>query len=585
MPATDSLPWWRILTTYLLPQWRSAVPLAALLLTGIALDLANPQILQVFIDDATSDAPVITLTHLAVIFIVIALASQAVKALAAYFSLDVGWSATNRLREDLALHCLRLDLAFLNTRTPGEFIERIDGDLTALSNFFSEFVIRILGNLLLLAGVLVLLWRAHGLMGLSLTLYALVTLAAMIALRHFAIKAGTNERQASAVNFGFLEERLVGLDDIRANGGGSFVMRRFTLIQRVLYHAGRRALILRSMSWSVTLMLFALGNVVVFGVSAYLFATHQVQIGTIYLFFQYNLMLQDPLEQITRQMQDFQKAAASIVRVREMLARRSRMRDGKRLLPVRPAGGLAVRFDHVSFAYDDEETPVLRDIHFSLKPGQVMGLLGRTGSGKTTISRLLFRLYDPTSGAVRVGGVKTTDLRIADLRRHVGMVTQDVQLFNASVRDNVTFFDDAISDKRILAVVQQLGLEGWMAKLPHGLDTMLAAGGGGLSAGEAQLLAFIRIFLRDPEVIVLDEPSSRLDPATERLIERGMAALLHGRTGIIIAHRLATVERADTILVLDGGHIVEYGPRATLARDPKSRYAALLEQGREEVLA
>ncbi|HKD76952.1 MAG TPA: ABC transporter ATP-binding protein, partial [Ktedonobacterales bacterium] len=133
--------------------------------------------------------------------------------------------------------------------------------------------------------------------------------------------------------------------------------------------------------------------------------------------------------------------------------------------------------------------------------------------------------------------------------------------------------------------VRQLGLESWLVKLPHGLDTMLAAGGGGLSAGEAQLLAFIRIFLRDPGVVVLDEPSSRLDPATERLIERGMAGLLRGRTGIIIAHRLATVERADTILVLDGGHVVEYGPRVALAQDPTSRYAALLEQGREEVLA
>ncbi len=190
MPATDSLPWWRLLVTYLLPQWRRAVPLAVLLLTGIALDLTNPQILQVFIDDATANAPAIILTHLALIFIVIALASQAVKVVAAYFSLDVGWSATNRLREDLALHCLWLDLAFLNTHTPGEFIERIDGDLTALSNFFSEFVIRILGNLLLLGGVLVLLWRARGLMGLSLTLYALVTLAVMITLRRFAMITG-----------------------------------------------------------------------------------------------------------------------------------------------------------------------------------------------------------------------------------------------------------------------------------------------------------------------------------------------------------------------------------------------------------
>lgn len=582
MPSQDTLSWWRLLVTYLGPQWRKALPLGVLLLGGIALDLANPQILQVFINDATNHVPVSTLMRLAVIFLIIALISQISKATAAYFGLNLGWSATNKLREDLALHSLRLDLTFLNTRTPGEFIERIDGDLTALSNFFSEFVIRILGNLLLLVGIVILLWYANGLMGLALTVYTLVTLAAMIALRQVAIRAGTSERQASANTFGFLEERLAGLDDIRANGGGAFVMHRFTLIQRTLYWAGRRALILRSMGWSVTLTLFALGNVLVFGISAYLFTTHQVQIGTIYLFFQYNLMLQDPLEQITRQMQDFQKAAASLVRVRDLLSRRSQLKDGPSDLS---SGALSLSFNDVSFTYDDEDTSVLSDITFTLQPGQILGLLGRTGSGKTSISRLIFRLYDPTTGTIQIGGVETRKLRIADLRRHVGMVTQDVQLFNATVRDNVTFFDDAIPDERILSVIGQLSLESWLAKLPQGLDTMLSANGGGLSAGEAQLLAFIRVFLRDPGLVVLDEPSSRLDPATERLLEHGMTTLLRGRTGIIIAHRLATVERADMIMVLDGGHIAELGPRASLAKDPQSRYAMLLEAGREEVHA
>jgi ATP-binding cassette subfamily B protein len=220
-----------------------------------------------------------------------------------------------------------------------------------------------------------------------------------------------------------------------------------------------------------------------------------------------------------------------------------------------------------------------------LQPGQVIGLLGRTGSGKTTLSRLIFRLYDPTAGAIRLAGVDLRDLALADLRARVGMVTQDVQLFAASVRENLTLFDTAISDERIEAALRELGLWDWVQALPNGLETQLGAGGQGLSAGEAQLLAFVRVLLRDPGLVILDEASSRLDPATGRLLEKAVTRLLAGRTGIIIAHRLATVQRADSILILEHGRTVEYGVRAELAADPNSRFAQLLVTGMEEVLA
>jgi ABC-type multidrug transport system fused ATPase/permease subunit len=211
--------------------------------------------------------------------------------------------------------------------------------------------------------------------------------------------------------------------------------------------------------------------------------------------------------------------------------------------------------------------------------------LGRTGSGKTTISRLLCRLYDTSAGSVRLDGADVRAMPLAELRRRVGVVTQDVQLFQATVRENLTFFDARVPDARILGVIAQMGLESWLARLPQGLDTPLEGGGGGLSAGEAQLLAFIRVFLRDPGLVILDEPSSRLDLATERLIERGVGALLRGRTAIIIAHRLATVQRADLILTLGDGRILEFGPREALARDPQSHFAHLLRTGLETALA
>ena len=224
----------------------------------------------------------------------------------------------------------------------------------------------------------------------------------------------------------------------------------------------------------------------------------------------------------------------------------------------------------------------------------MLGLLGRTGSGKTTLTRLLFRLYDPNIGTIRLGSnghqsgsTQMIDVRqasLANLRRHIGLVTQEVQLFRATVRDNLTFFDKTTPDEQILAVIEVLGLSDWYSSLPEGLDTELETGGASLSAGEAQLLAFTRVFLKDPGLVILDEASSRLDPATEQLIERAVDRLLQNRTGIIIAHRLRTVHRADQIMIIEAGHIREFGPYRRLVEDPNSRFSQLLQTGLEEVL-
>ncbi|MBN1657206.1 MAG: ABC transporter ATP-binding protein, partial [Anaerolineae bacterium] len=358
-----------------------------------------------------------------------------------------------------------------------------------------------------------------------------------------------------------------------------------------------------------SIMLFALATAAAFAVGARLYYAGALTIGAVYIVFHYTRMLEQPIDQIVRQLQDLQRAGASIVRVRELLAVESGLPEVP-AGPVLPDGALAVLFDGVSFGYHDAPPapgassddgddqamdevvaappePVLCNVHFSLAPGRVLGLLGRTGSGKTTVTRLLFRLYDPDAGAVYLGAppVDLRALPLQGLRRRVGLVTQNIQLFHATVRDNLTFFDRTIADRRILEVLAGLGLEEWVRGLPAGLDTVLDSGGGGLSAGEAQLLAFTRIFLQDPGLVILDEASSRLDPATERLVENAVGRLLENRTAIIIAHRLGTVQRADEILILDGGQVEEVGVRAELARDPGSRFAELLRTGMEEVLA
>lgn len=565
---------------YLRPQGWKAILLGVLLFSSIGSQLITPQLLRTFIDNAQAGAEIQSLLTIAIIFLVAGIANQLLSAFATYVGADVGWSATNLLRSDLARHLLRLDMSFHNDRTPGELVERIDGDITALANFFSRFFVRVAGSLLLLLGTLILLYREDWRVGLALTLYTLISVWALNQSRNLAVDATSQEREGTAQVFGFIEERLAGLDDLRANGGAPYVLRRYYDVTRTWFKNSYKAWMQRSLIWTLAMSLFSFGDVLAFGMGVWLFTTGAITLGTVYLFYQYTNMLAAPLEQITQEMQELQKAGASVGRVAELLQLNTALKDGDGT-PL-PDGALAVEFENVAFAYNEQDR-LLEEITLTIPAGTVVGLLGRTGSGKSSLTRLLFRLYDPTEGNIWLGGVDLRLPHLQELRHRISMVTQDVQLFHATVRDNVTFFNRDISDARILKVVDELGLTQWFDMFPDGLDSMLTSGGSGLSAGEAQLLALVRAFLQNPGLVVLDEPSSRLDPATERLIEQAMARLLEGRTAIIIAHRLATVERADQIVILDHGRILEQGPRAELAHNPTSRFYRLLQTNLAEV--
>lgn len=570
-----------LLKTYLAAQLSRVLLLAALLCGDIVLQLVNPQLLRIFIDAITTPAAQTSFLWIAGLFIGVALAQQVVKVGASYLSERVGWNATNALRIDLARHLVQLDMGFHKQHTPGELIERVDGDISALANFFSQFVIKVLGNLLLLLGVLIVLsiqdWRA----GLALSLFALVALILMNSVRSVAVKPWKVYRQASAELYGFLEERLHGTEDIRSSGAQAYVTRRLHGYTRQRFRSGRKARLTSVIVWSMPILSTLVGTMVAFLVIAWFSATGSMTLGMAFLIYYYTQLIFQPIQSISEQMDDFQKASASFARIHELFQVKSELKDGPGA-PF-PPGALAVEFDHVSFGYGEEEMTV-QDLTFKIQPGEVLGLLGRTGSGKTTLTRLLFRLYDPAQGTIRLGSTDLREARLADLRAAIGIVTQDVQLFHATVRDNLTFFDKNCDDTRIIQALDTLGMRSWYEGLPAGLDTMLAANGGGLSAGEAQLLAFARVFLKDPAVVILDEASSRLDPATERLLERAIDALLQGRTSIIIAHRLSTIRHTDTLLVLEGGRVREYGPRAQLAADNTSHFAHLLRTANEEAL-
>lgn len=559
-----------LLTRYLGPQRGRVVLLTILALASVALQVVNPQLIRAFIDGALSGRDGADLGAIAALFIAAVLVSQAVAIAATYVAETVGWTATNALRTDLAAHLLGLDMSFHKAHTPGEMIQRIDGDVEALSTFFSRFTLYVAANLVLMMGVLALLLREDWRLGLTISIFATTALVALVWLRILVMPRWLALREAQAQFYGFLSEHLTSREDVRGNGARTYAMQRFhNHLQRWQPVAVRSGMGFAWM-WMSSLALFTLGNVVALAFAYSLWAEGAVTIGSVYLIFHYTEMLRRPIEQIREQIQQLQNAGASVVRVQQLLQVRSRIVDrGTRTLQ---NGPLQLNARDVSFGYEPDEL-VLEQVSLSLEPGEILGLVGRTGGGKTTLGRLIVRLYEPSEGVIRLNGIDLAELPVDELRRRVGVVSQDVQILDGSVRDNLTFFDPTPDDRQSLAAIESLGLGAWFGSLPAGLDSRVSRAD--LSAGEAQMLACARVFLTDPGLVILDEATSRLDPATQRLVDIAMTRLLEGRTAILIAHRLSTLERVRTVAVMEQGRIVELGPYSALLANPASRFSHL----------
>lgn len=575
------------LYTYLSPQITQVFWLVFVLLTNIVLQLINPQIIGYFIDTAMTGVVDGKLYFAVLIFIAIALITQVFSIAVKYLSEAIAWSATNALRSDLVKHCLYLNFSFHKSRTPGELIERVDGDVNALSRFFSQMVIDIFGNIILLLGILSVLFWQNKLAGTCLGIFSAIALFSLLGLRPFAIAPWTKYRQVSAEFFGFIGEHISGLEDIRGNGAINYVMHRFLKFQQQwlsVYHQARFA---ATTLWGSTVGLFTVGNALGLAITAYLWKQQDITIGVAYILFYYTNLLQEPIEKIREQLEEFQQAEASIYRIQEILnlPRELDTQSGNVLGDRRELKGISVDFENVCFNYEPDNhetinnliTPdskewILQDISFDLKANRVLGIVGQTGSGKTTITRLLLKFYQPQLGSIYFNKIPITQISTQELSQHIGVVTQDVQIFKTTIRNNLTFYDENISDTQILDVLDDLNLSTWLNSLPQGLDTELNLESTGISAGEAQLLAFARVFLKNPSLIILDEASSRLDGNSEKLLETAIDKLLLGRTAIIIAHRLQSLQRADEILILENGRVIEYGDRQTLTNKLNSYF-------------
>lgn len=570
---------WRALMALVRPDAARWAALSALLAASSALSLAGPLVIRQVVDRARTGATTAALANLAVVYLLIAAATGVIAVIVAWAATITAWRTTNQIRLRMTRHVLGLDHEFHRRHTPGELIQRVDGDVTSVSDFLGRVVPRAVGAGFLVVGMLIVLAVLDVRLALGAFAYVLLAVAVVVRGRHRAVTEASDEMGSYARLYGGIEERLTAAEDLRANGAGAHALNRFVEESgQALHSSVRRERAFLRMWWAVQGSVAA-GVSVSLAVGAALVAADAISVGTAFLLLQYVLLLGRPLEDIVQQLETVQKANGAMVRVIDLLGVQPAIADHGTIAP--PSGPLSVNFDHVSFSYGDDH-PVLQNIDLHIAAGRSVGIVGRTGSGKTTASRLILRLVEVTEGTLSLGGVPIADIPLDELRRRVALIPQEVELFAGTVRDNVTLFDDEPSDDE---VAEALRLAGLSTLVDGGIHRPLGPGGAGVSAGEAQLLALARVWLRRPDLVVLDEATARIDPGTEALLDHAVAQLMRGRTTLIIAHRLSTLRRVDEIIVFDHGRVVEQGDRDELAGSDGSRFHRLLELALDEDVA
>jgi ATP-binding cassette subfamily B multidrug efflux pump len=491
----------------------------------------------------------------------------------------VGQRLTARIREALFRHVLALSLRFHDTTPTGKLVTRLTSDVEALAEVFGSGAVGLLGDLVSLVVISVTMLMIEWRLGLMLIALQVPVIWGMLWLQRRYRRANYRVREELGQLNADLQENLQGLEVVQMFRREEENSRRFRHTNQayrravdgvIFYDSAISAMIEWVSQAAIALVLAAGGGLVTAGAMG---------LGTLTSFILFSLRLFDPLRQLAERFTQIQGGLTAVERIDELLGRPIEIQDPGAAPGTAPVvfgsrGPGEVVFESVSFAYRPDD-PILHDLSFRISPGEHVAIVGPTGSGKTTIIRLLCRLYDPQQGRILLDGVDIRDLPMALLRQRLGVVLQDTFLFSGSVANNVRL-DCPMSDAQVERLCRDLGLGPLLRRLPEGLATSLRERGANLSSGERQLLAVARVAAREPSVLVMDEATAFLDPSTEATLQRDLDHLLQHRTAIVIAHRLATVEAADRILVLRKGRLVESGTHRQL-RDAGGLYAQLAE--------
>ena len=486
----------------------------------------------------------------------------------------VGQRLTARIRDDLFQHAISLSLRFHDGMPVGKLLTRLTSDVDALAEVFGSGAVGVLGDLVSLVVIATTMLMIEWRLGLMLLLTQVPVTLSVLWLQRRYRKANYRVREElSQLNADF-QENLQGLEVVQMYRREKVNSARF-LRTGTAYRSAVNGTIFFDSSISALLEWVALGAVaLVLAAGGWMVTGGAMGLGTLTTFILYSQRLFDPLRQLAERFTQIQGGLTAVERIGELMEQPLEIEEAPDAIPMAPGGAGEVIFENVSFSYRPDE-PILRNLSFRIAPGEHVALVGPTGSGKSTIIRLLCRLYEPQQGRILVDGRDIRTIPMADLRRTLGVVLQDTFLFSGNVADNLRL-NEAVSDQDLEQVCRDLGLEDLLSRLPNGLDTELRERGGNLSSGERQLLAVARVAIRNPTVLVMDEATAFMDPSTEATLQADLDRILQKRTAVVIAHRLATVEASDRILVLRRGELIEEGTHLELrARD--GLYAQLAE--------
>ena len=557
------------LLRYALPH-KSLIVLALLLLTFVTLaSLVGPFIIQQAIDGPLSESIIgertdtagafEELLFLASIFLGVSLLLLLLRFAQSLVMANIGQRVVFDLRQELYDHLLRMPLGYYDRNPVGRLVTRITSDIEALNELFASGIVSFLADVMILTAITAaLLWVNTTLALVTLSALPLLILGTFIfrnkARRYYRLQRG----HLSHLN-SFTQEAIQGMEIVQSFHREESHQRE----HREINGRYMRAFLRSVMAYAVFFPVIEIVSTIVLAAVIWrggiqLTATEQaLTFGEFYLFWHFLGRFFQPIRDMADRYNILQSAMAAAERVFNVLDTPESIIDPASPLPAEKFRG-GIEFDRVWFAYKDEEY-VLKDISFSINPGETVAIVGATGSGKTTIVNLVSRFYDPQRGAILLDGADVREYGKRDLRARIGSVMQDVFLFSRSVRENLVLNASEITQERLLDCSRRANADGFIDRLPGAYDEVLSERGRTLSVGEKQLLVFARALVHDPDILILDEATAYVDSTTEALIQDAISKLLEGRTSIVIAHRLSTIKKADKILVLHKGELREQG--------------------------